>query len=79
MTEKLYILQRRVRKESECIRNRLLSIVDDSERIESLYHLIGDVAIYANKRNGNWYINTNNINYSSSCYFKSTDGHDNQW
>lgn len=80
MTEKLHILQRRVRVDTNtCLRNHLLSIVDDSERVETVYDLIGNVAIYSNKRNGEWYINTSNINNSSSCYFKSTDGHDHAW
>lgn len=74
---KLHVLQRRVRADTNgSLRNHLLSIIEDSERIENVYNVIGNISIYANKRCGEWYINTNNIRNHCSCYFKSTDGHD---
>jgi len=81
MNEKLHVLQRRVRSDTNgCIRNHLLSIIEDSERIDKVYDVIGSsIALFANKRNGEWYINTNKISNHNSCYFKSTDGHDNNW
>ena len=81
MNEKLHVLQRRVRSDTNgCLRNHLLSIIEDSERIDKVYDVIGSsIALFSNKRNGEWYINTNKIRNHNSCYFKSTDGHDNNW
>ncbi|KAF2474077.1 uncharacterized protein BDR25DRAFT_332277 [Lindgomyces ingoldianus] len=58
------------------IHNRLSSISQDSEYILSIseaYHL----PLVANERCGSWYIPLEKK--SSSAYFKSTDGHMNEW
>lgn len=69
-------ITKELRKDSLSIKNRLQSILYDSEFIQSLTHF-KDVPIVPNERCGLWYVPTDNI--ADTSYFKSTDGHTNAW
>lgn len=58
------------------LKNRLQSILFDSQFVEESQHLIG-LPLVANERCGQWYVSP--PNRETSCYFKSTDGHMNEW
>ena len=67
-------LERKIKSEQNSIRNHLLSIFKDSNYIEQLQAVLNhSLPLIANLRNGKWYSNK----FSSTCYFKSTDGHEN--
>ncbi|XBW38126.1 hypothetical protein QEN19_003722 [Hanseniaspora menglaensis] len=57
------------------IKNRLLSIVHDRFYIETKLKFPKSYSVIPNERCGNWYLKQQEL----SCYFKSTDGHSNQW
>lgn len=71
----LHTLERKVKSENNCLRNHLLSILKDSQVPELIHQLLPKIKLFANLRNGLWYSN----NFSGTCYFKSTDGHDGNW
>lgn len=56
--------------------NRLKSIYYDSIQVSEIKAKIIDSQIIANLRCGKWYCSEPNV---KTCYFKSTDGHNNQW
>lgn len=58
------------------ITNRLHSISSDSQFIISVSEAYG-LPLVANERCGSWYIPTDKK--AGSVYFKSTDGHTNEW
>ena len=58
------------------LKNRLQSILFDSQFVEETQHLIG-LPLVANERCGQWYVSPSIR--EASCYFKSTDGHRNEW
>lgn len=59
------------------IKNRLLSIERDYKYISKIHdNHYKDFPIIPNERCGKWYLSTP---YDSTCYFKSTDGHTNNW
>jgi len=58
------------------ISNRLKSIYYDSNTVDNLCKMITNVELVANLRCGIWYCKDQCVN---TCYFKSTDGHNNQW
>lgn len=58
------------------IKNRLLSILKDSQYVNKIHQkFYPDFELIANERCGSWYTNQ----FTTSCYFKSTDGHTNNW
>lgn len=63
-----------LRKDSRSIRNRLLSILLDAEWVQEAAKAYARPLV-PNERCGSWYVEQ----YTDSCYFKSTDGHTNQW
>ena len=66
-------LERKIKSEQNSIRNHLLSIFKDSNHIYQLQRVLNhSLPLIANIRNGKWYSN----NFLSTCYFKSTDGHE---
>lgn len=70
------IIPAEIRKNSRSVKNRVASILSDSEfvlAVENAYEL----PLVANKRCGLWYIPHDHL--KETCYFKSTDGHNNQW
>jgi hypothetical protein len=58
------------------ISNRLKSIYYDSSIVDNLCGLLPNVQLVANLRCGIWYCKDQDV---KTCYFKSTDGHNNQW
>jgi tRNA A64-2'-O-ribosylphosphate transferase len=64
------------RKDDLNLKNRILSILNDSHFIDYL-HKIFPFPILANERSGSWYVRPEL--QSGSVYFKSTDGHFGQW
>jgi len=56
--------------------NRLKSIYYDSVQVSELKNKISNSQIIANLRCGKWYCNEPDV---KTCYFKSTDGHNQQW
>ncbi|KAI0343279.1 initiator tRNA phosphoribosyl transferase [Trametopsis cervina] len=65
-----------LRKESLDLYNRLHSIAEDIEFIDSLRDHYANIPIIPNLRCGAWYVRTTAV---KSAYFKSTDGHFNNW
>ena len=58
------------------ISNRLKSIYYDSDIVDNLCKMLPNSELVANLRCGIWYCKNQCVN---TCYFKSTDGHNNQW
>ncbi|KAG0671160.1 hypothetical protein C6P45_001173 [Maudiozyma exigua] len=75
--ETLAELDREVRDENKSLKNRLMSIVYDNEFIN--YGIIPrfPLPLIPNERCGVWYCDPDT--YKQTCYFKSTDGHTDQW
>ncbi|KAI0078709.1 initiator tRNA phosphoribosyl transferase [Panus rudis PR-1116 ss-1] len=68
-----------IRKESLDIYNRLHSIAEDIHFVEWVYHTsYAHLPILPNLRCGAWYVNPQ-IAKHGGAYFKSTDGHTNNW
>ncbi|CAN3373564.1 hypothetical protein DIURU_000626 [Diutina rugosa] len=68
----MYSVVSELRKESLSLRNRLQSVVYDSKYVASLELA---VPLIANERCGLWYV----PHPDGTCYFKSTDGHNEVW
>ena len=73
---RLFVSQRHVKKEQSSIRNHLLSVVRDADMVLLVQSVFPHIPLVANERNGVWYCP---VVGTSSCYFKSTDGHPSQW
>ncbi|KAI0091657.1 tRNA A64-2'-O-ribosylphosphate transferase [Irpex rosettiformis] len=67
-----------LRKESLDLFNRLHSIAEDTEFVNSVHNHYEDIPIIPNLRCGAWYVNPCAIS-EQPAYFKSTDGHFNNW
>ncbi|CAR21948.1 tRNA A64-2'-O-ribosylphosphate transferase [Lachancea thermotolerans CBS 6340] len=71
-------LNREIKKEYRSLRNRLQSIVFDHKFLdEQVKAVFPDYPIIPNERCGVWYCDPKD--YLQTSYFKSTDGHTNQW
>ncbi|KAM1072662.1 hypothetical protein ACFX13_018150 [Malus domestica] len=68
---------RTIKRRQNTLFNALKSIYDDSIFVGEISHLWSDLPLLANLRSGLWYSPT--ANFHSTCYFKSTDGHTNNW
>lgn len=69
----LHSVTKQLRQQSLSLKNRLQSIVHDAKFVESL-----DLPVLVpNERCGLWYVATQKR--TDSAYFKSTDGHMNEW
>ncbi|CUS21416.1 LAQU0S03e02102g1_1 [Lachancea quebecensis] len=74
----LNFLNREIKKEYRSLRNRLQSIIFDHRFLnEQVKAVFSDYPIVPNERCGVWYCDPRD--YSQTSYFKSTDGHTNQW
>ncbi|PPQ65271.1 hypothetical protein CVT26_000231 [Gymnopilus dilepis] len=67
-----------LRKESLDIFNRLHSIHEDVEFVNQVHATYPDAPILPNLRCGSWYVDPK-IATNTPAYFKSTDGHFNNW
>jgi tRNA A64-2'-O-ribosylphosphate transferase len=65
-----------IKRSTLSIHNRLDSIISDSQFVISVASAY-DLPLVANERCGSWYIPTDRK--TEGVYFKSTDGHVNQW
>ncbi|KAG6832083.1 hypothetical protein H0H87_002911 [Tephrocybe sp. NHM501043] len=67
-----------LRRESLDIYNRLHSIADDASFVTYVHEFYPDVPLVPNLRCGAWYADPT-LASSIPAYFKSTDGHNNNW
>ncbi|KAK7206193.1 tRNA A64-2'-O-ribosylphosphate transferase [Myxozyma melibiosi] len=70
------LVSKSLRKDSRSVHNRLCSIKSDSEFVLAVAKAY-DLPLVANERCGRWYIPPKLI--TDSVYFKSTDGHTDNW
>ncbi|ETO21098.1 hypothetical protein RFI_16106 [Reticulomyxa filosa] len=75
-----------LRKDKYSILNRLRSVYDDCNFLESVIKsnkTLSEFPVYGNLRCGVWYIGPSLFDQTKqgpeTCYFKSTDGHRNEW
>ena len=71
-------VKKELRKDDRCLKNRIASILLDNQFLESqVIPTFPKFPVVPNERCGVWYCDPNK--YEKTCYFKSTDGHINQW
>nr|AKM76542.1 initiator tRNA phosphoribosyl transferase family protein [Monsonia emarginata] len=71
----IYRAARTIKRRENTLYNALKSIYDDSIFVGEISQLWPDLPLLANLRCGLWY----SQKFHSHCYFKSTDGHTNNW
>ncbi|KAK9149344.1 hypothetical protein Scep_008101 [Stephania cephalantha] len=74
-TMNIYRASRTIKRNQNSIFNALRSIYDDSIFVGEISSLWPQLPLLANLRCGLWY----SPKFDSTCYFKSTDGHNNNW
>lgn len=78
MDERAFLAQ--LRRQSLDIYNRLHSIALDAQFVETVRaHYGPELALIPNLRCGAWYTDPSAVAPSAGAYFKSTDGHNNNW
>ncbi|KAG7834014.1 hypothetical protein KL942_002898 [Ogataea angusta] len=76
INRELNLINKELRKEYRSTRNRIQSILYDSQfviKVANVYRF----PVVANERCGSWYVPPEKL--VETCYFKSTDGHINNW
>lgn len=71
--QSIYQVARELKREQHTLYNCLASILSDAAFIQEIRLLYPDIPLLANLRAGGWYA----PNSDGTCYFKSTDGHQN--
>ncbi|ONH97945.1 hypothetical protein PRUPE_7G220200 [Prunus persica] len=71
----IYRAARTIKRRENTLYNALKSIYDDSIFVGEILQVWPDLPLLANLRCGLWY----SSKFHSTCYFKSTDGHNNNW
>ncbi|XP_074280912.1 tRNA A64-2'-O-ribosylphosphate transferase isoform X1 [Silene latifolia] len=71
----IYKATRSIKKRHNSLYNALRSIYQDSIFVSEISQLWPQLPLLANLRCGLWYFS----NFYETCYFKSTDGHNNNW
>lgn len=71
----IYKAARTIKRRDNSLYNALRSIYEDSIFVAEISQLWPELPLLANLRCGLWYSRT----FHSTCYFKSTDGHTNNW
>ncbi|KAE8670800.1 cytochrome b5-like [Hibiscus syriacus] len=71
----IYRAARAIKRKDNTLYNALRSIYDDSIFVGEISQLWPQLPLVANLRCGLWY----SPKFHSTCYFKSTDGHTNNW
>lgn len=71
----IYQAARSIKRKDNTLYNALRSIYEDSIFVGEISQLWPELPLLANLRCGLWY----SPKFYSSCYFKSTDGHTNNW
>ncbi|CCK72105.1 tRNA A64-2'-O-ribosylphosphate transferase KNAG_0J00220 [Huiozyma naganishii CBS 8797] len=71
-------ISKELKRDDRSLRNRVQSILLDNEFLETRVHTaFPDFPLIPNERCGLWYCNPSH--FAQTSYFKSTDGHANQW
>lgn len=70
-------VSKELRKSSRSVKNRLHSILLDSDWVKDVHQSYGSRPLIPNERCGIWYVEPSLI--KETAYFKSTDGHTTQW
>ncbi|KAK5781914.1 tRNA A64-2'-O-ribosylphosphate transferase PWA37_000677 [Arxiozyma heterogenica] len=71
-------VKKELRKDDRSLKNRIASILLDNQFLESeVIPMFPRYPVIPNERCGIWYCDPKK--YEKTCYFKSTDGHTNQW
>lgn len=74
----LNLIKKEIKREYKSLRNRLQSIIWDHQFLTTyVIPTFPDYPLVPNERCGLWYCNPES--FSQTSYFKSTDGHINQW
>lgn len=71
----IYKAIRNIKRRDNTLYNALRSIYEDSIFVGEIAQLWPELPLLANLRCGLWY----SQKFHSNCYFKSTDGHNNNW
>ncbi|XP_052200053.1 uncharacterized protein C3F10.06c isoform X2 [Diospyros lotus] len=71
----IYRVARSIKRKENSLYNALRSIYEDSIFVGEISQLWPELPLLANLRCGLWY----SAKFHSTCYFKSTDGHANNW
>ncbi|KAF3623603.1 putative tRNA A64-2'-O-ribosylphosphate transferase-like isoform X2 [Capsicum annuum] len=71
----IYKASRTIKRRENTLYNALRSIYEDSVFVGEISQLWPELPLLANLRCGLWYYKK----FHSTCYFKSTDGHTNNW
>ncbi|CAI9100438.1 OLC1v1037547C1 [Oldenlandia corymbosa var. corymbosa] len=71
----IYKASRSIKRRDNTLYNALRSIYEDSIFVAEISQLWPELPLLANLRCGLWY----SQKFHSTCYFKSTDGHNNNW
>ncbi|KAG9449095.1 hypothetical protein H6P81_009060 [Aristolochia fimbriata] len=71
----IYRASRSIKREQNSLYNALRSIYEDSIFVAEIAELWRELPLVANLRCGLWY----SSRFDATCYFKSTDGHCNNW
>ncbi|KAL6984735.1 hypothetical protein U1Q18_018117 [Sarracenia purpurea var. burkii] len=71
----IYRASRTIKRKENSLYNALRSIYEDSIFVGEIAQLWPELPLIANLRCGLWY----SPKFDSNCYFKSTDGHTNNW
>ncbi|PKI60656.1 hypothetical protein CRG98_018957 [Punica granatum] len=71
----IYRAARTIKRRDNSLHNALRSIYEDSIFVGEISQLWPDLPLLANLRCGLWY----SRQFHGTCYFKSTDGHNNNW
>ncbi|XP_020575200.1 tRNA A64-2'-O-ribosylphosphate transferase isoform X2 [Phalaenopsis equestris] len=71
----IYRVARCIKRKQNSLYNALRSIYEDSIFVAEIAGLWPDLPLVANLRCGLWY----SPRFEATCYFKSTDGHANNW
>ncbi|CAN1143590.1 Uncharacterized protein C3F10.06c, partial [Linum perenne] len=71
----IYRAARTIKRKENTLYNALRSIYEDSIFVGEISQLWPELPLIANLRCGLWYSG----NFFATCYFKSTDGHTNNW
>ena len=78
----IYKSLKSISRSQATLHNRLCSILLDSHFVRSVCCKYPDLPLVPNARSGNWYVPPRTLDdgdVSPSVYFKSTDGHYDQW
>ncbi|GME70686.1 unnamed protein product [[Candida] boidinii] len=75
--KELNLITKEIKREDTSLKNRFQSIILDSKYVDSIGSLFPHYQIVPNERCGLWYVPLDN--YTVTSYFKSTDGHINNW